>query len=830
MFYPQLNNQGMIKSYFKIATRNLIKNRIYTGINIIGLAVSLTVFVLIMLYVNYELSYDKFFPDAERIYKLVTERKYPSHTTYYSGAPASWAKVIEQDFPEVEKAIRLFGGPYQQFAITVNTSDHEVKTFEERFYFQADSSFFDFFKIDLIKGNKKTALSRPHQVILSQTTAKRYFGQEEPIGKILGGDLGEMIVAGVFKDIPENSHMRIDLLSSLGGPQFDWLINRVSFTSFDTHTYVKLRQGANPKSLEAKFPKMVDHYVAAEVERDLGQSWKDYTKAGNGYVYMLQPLTSIHLDPAPLEFTIKPSGSSTYINALILIAVLILVIACINFINLATARSMERAREVGVRKVMGSLRGQLILQFLTEAILISFVGIFLSTITVFLLLPYFNNLVERPLHLVLNVQVILGLIGFALFVGTLAGIYPAIALSGYKPIVAMKGNFSTGSKGSWLRNVLVTFQFATAIILIAGTMVVSQQTNFMQNKNLGFDKEQVLMVKRGFDLGRQTESFISEIQNMSEVQSAAATSTMVGNRDDVYWSELRTEGSSEILTTLTFVIDDNFTTVMGFELSEGKMFDKETNDSLHVLVNEAAVKVLGLANPVGKNLSLVKRHSKGNITTTDFKIAGVIKNFHFQSLRDKISPLVIFSKERFGKESTSNYIAIRLKSGSIKAAIGRIETLWSQFVPGHPFHYEFLDDYLNHLYAREELSRKIFMIFSTLAIIIACVGLFGLSAYAASRRTKEIGIRKVLGSSVARIFILLSRDFAKVVVIAFAVAVPLSWVVMNNWLNSFTYRIDLGPGLFIASGLLAFIIALLTVSYHCIKAALTNPVNSLRSE
>ncbi len=819
----------MLKNYIKTAFRSLLKQRIYTGINVVGLAVSIAACMLIVLYVKHEFSYDKFFPGGDRIYKMVLERKYPNHTTHYSVIPHSFAKAVQLDFPEVESTLHLFG-PNKNSVVTYKVSPTEIKTFEEDYFLQADSSFFKFFDLDLVKGDKNTVLSLPNQVIISEKAAKKYFGPDDPIGKVLGGDNGELKVAGVFKDLLDNSHLKFDFLGSLAGTQFARFINQENYTSFDAHTYIKLKPGADPKKLEAKFPKMVDTYAAAHIEHDLGKSWEDYKKAGNGYVYTLQPLTAIHLDPTNLEFTITPSGNLKYVYILSFIALLIVVIACINFMNLATARSAERAREVGVRKVMGSFRGQLIAQFLTEAILLSLVGTAIAMVAVYLLLPSFNDLVEKQLQFVLSPDIILALVGFALFVGILAGLYPAFALSSYSPVVVMKSNFSGSSKGSWLRSGLVVFQFMISIVLIVGTIVVRRQMKFMQNKNLGFNKEQVLMVKRAFALDKKSETFIEEIKRMSEVESAAATSSRVGNRDDVFGAQFQPEGSSEILTVKSMVIDDDFAGAIGFRVKEGRMFAKETNDSLNVLLNETAAKTMGMANPIGRKLSQVNNNPDGSITTLYFTVVGVVIDFHFQSLRDEITPLVIYNKELFGKQAASNYVAIRLKPNRLQEAITKIEKRWKAMVPSQPFKYEFLDENLNQGYAEEARSGKMFAVFSSLAIIIACVGLFGLSAYTSSLRTKEIGIRKVLGSSVGEIVVLLSKDFTRLVLIAFVLATPLAWWMMNTWLQGFAYRIALGINSFFVAGFLALGIALLTVSYQSVKAAIVNPVKSLKSE
>ena len=818
----------MFRNYLKITIRSLIKQKIYTAINLLGLAVSIAACLLIVLYVKHEVSYDTFFPNADRIYKIGLERKYPNHSTFFALVPHSYAAAIQRDFPEVENTLQLLG-PNQDMIVNYKVSENEIKTFEEDYFLFADSSFFSFFDINLIKGDKKTALALPNQVIVSLTTAQKYFGEVDPLGKVLSGNFGELKVTGVLENLPDNSHLRFDAVASFAGAEFRKAEN---FISFNSQTYLKLRPGADAKGLEAKFPKMVDTYASGQIERELGQSWEDYKKAGNGYRYFLQPLTSIHLDPTNLEFTLTPSGNLKYIYVLSFIAVLILVIACINFMNLATARSAERAKEVGVRKVMGSLKNQLVVQFLTEAILLALIGMMIAVLGASVLLPSFNTLVEKQLHFIFTADVVLGLVGFALLVGILAGLYPAFVLSTFNPVVVMKGNFTATTKGTWLRNGLVVFQFMISIILIVGTLVVSQQMRYMQNKDLGFNKQWVLMIERAWALEKKTHTFMEEIKAFPEVISVGGTSSRIGNRNDVFGQMFQPQGSNEVLTVKSMIMDDEFGPGIGFTLKEGRFFTRETSDSLSILLNEAAVKTIGLTDPVGRKLSNTDlfRGDSARQQTRLFTVIGVVNNFHFQSLRDEITPLVIFSKEIFGPQSNSNYLAIRLKPDGFKEAIVKIGNKWKEFVPGRPFSYEFLEDNLNHDYAEEQRSGKLFRVFSGLAIIIACVGLFGLSAYTASLRTREIGIRKVMGATVGNMVMLLSKDFTKLVVIAFVLAAPLAWWMMDQWLSGFAYRVELGAGSFIIAGILALAIAWLTVSYQSIKAAIVNPVRSLKSE
>lgn len=821
----------MLKNYIKVALRSLGKQKVYTAINITGLAVSITACLLIVLYVKHEISYDKFFPNADRIYKLVLERKYPNHSTFFSIVPHSYAGTMQRDFPEVENNLHMLG-PNQNTLVNYKVDDRETKSFEENFLFFADTSFFSFFDIPLIKGDKRTALLSPNQVIVSQSTASRYFGSEDPLGKVLSGNFGELKVTGVFDDIPANSHIRFDFVASFDNTEFR---KQENYISFDAHTYIRLKPGVDVEALEAKFPKMTDTYAAGQIERELKQSWADYQKAGNGYRYFLQPLTSIHLDPTNFEFTITPSGNLKYIKVLSFIALMILVIACINFMNLATARSAERAREVGVRKVMGSLKNQLVIQFLTEAFLLSLSGTAIAVGAVLVLLPQFNIMVEKQLQFIPDVQTIGALIGVAMMVGLLAGLYPAFVLSGYSPVMAMKGKIMGKASGAWLRNGLVIFQFTISIVLIVSTLIVGNQMDFVQNKDLGFDKEQVLIIERAGALNNQTnktEVFLEELRKMPQVKSAAATSARVGNRDDFFGQMFQPEGSNEVLTVKSMIMDDDFAELIGFELAEGRFFSKASKDSLHVILNETAVKTIGLQDPVGRRLSNsdLFRNDPERSKERFFTVIGVVKNFHFQSLRDEVTPLVIFSNEVFSQQINAPYLAVRLKPGSYHETIEKIEARWKEFVPDRGFRYQFLDDNLNHSYVEEQRSGRMFTIFSALGIVIACVGLFGLSAYTANLRTKEIGIRKVLGATIFQAIILLSKDFTRLILAAFVVSVPLAWWMMDRWLSNFAYHISLTVWPFITAGLIAIAIAGVTVSYQSLRAAITNPVKSLKSE
>lgn len=815
----------MFKNNIKIAIRALFRQKIYAFINIAGLAVGVASCLLIAMFVQNEFSYDKFFENSDQIYKMALERKYPDHSTFYSSIPHSFANVAVRDYPEIESATVLFGPLGNTLISYVNARD-EKKEFEENFLIGADSNFFSTFSFKVLKGDPDKALNNPNDIVMSESTASRYFGDEDPIGKVVRNQFGEFKVTAVMEDIPDNSHLKIDILVSNQTFQF---LKQEFFTSFTVHCYFKLIPGADAKALEAKFPQMVDTYAAAQIERDLGKSWEDYKSEGNGYRYFLQPLTSIHLDPINLEGKMRPGGNITSVYIMISVALLILFIACINFMNLATARSAERAKEVGVRKTMGSFKRHLIFQFLTESFVISLIGVLLSVVVIQLVLPFFNNLTGKSLELVFNPANVITLLVLTVVVGFLAGIYPSFVLSSFNPVVVMKGNFTGSSKGSWIRNGLVIFQFWISIVLMIGTLVIQQQMNYIQNKSLGFDKEQMLVVERANNMTPQlSKTYIEELKRSPQFVDASGTLSLPGRQLNFQGFQFRAEGSSEIVTTKSMILSDRMPEVLGLELLEGKWFAEETNDSLSVLLNESAAALMGNDNIIGRKIIVVQQTPDGNVTQ-QFTIIGIAKDFNFQSLRDEVTPLVIQSNEIIS--GVNGYVLARVKPGKINEAIQIAEAKWKELVPEQPFKFTFLDEDINTNYEADQRTGKLFAVFSGLAIFVACIGLFALSAYTASLRTKEIGIRKVLGASVSKILFLLSKDFTKMVLISFVLAIPVAWMVMENWwLQNFAYRIEINVWTFLISGAAAFAVAWITVSFQSIKAAMKNPVQSLRSE
>jgi len=811
----------MLVNYIKIAFRSLLKNRVYSFINIFGLTIGIVSVVLIMMFVSHEYSYDKFHRNSDSIYKVTLERIYPTYNTFYSIIPHSFAETMQKDFPEVLGAVRILAGGGNTTALTVIKDNGEEEIFEEEGFIRADSNFFKFFSFDLIVGQADNVLSKQSNVVLTKSIAEKFFGTLDVIGKEISAGQQNMVVSGVCEDPPENSHIKFSIVGATNGIPF---LQTVNYMSFSSHTYLLLEELSSAANLEAKFDNMVANYAAAQVERNLGTSFEDYTAAGNGYRYYLRPITAVHLDPENIESKFHGGGNKTFVFILTSIAILILIIACINFMNLATARASDRAREVGVRKTLGSLKSQLIFQFLSESIVIAFVSMIIALIVLQIVLPSFNDITN--LHLSIgfkDVKLIAGIVSFSLLVGLLAGIYPAFFLSSFNPAYVLKGSMTTGKSGAWLRNALVVFQFTISIVLIGGTLTVYKQLQYMQNKNLGFDKEQMLVLDNAFALQDKSQTFRDEIMAMPGVIAAGVGSSVPGGF--FFGFQFQLAGNDEVITTEAMNGNEDFCGVLGLELSEGRFFSKDFDDSLSIILNQTAVEAYGLVDPIGKKIF-------GNQTNPPLKIPltiiGIVDDFHFKSLKDEIKPLVMMSN--IGPFGFNFNFAIKLKTEGMPSTIEQIGDKWEMFTENQPYKYDFLDTRLNDQYKAEQASGKLFGIFSILAIFIACVGLFGLAAFTANQKTKEIGIRKVLGSSVWQVVLLLTKHFTILVVISIVFAVPIIYYAMDSWLNSFAYQTSIGITTFIIAGAAAMLIAWITVSYQSLKAAIVNPVDSLGAE
>ena len=817
----------MFKNYFIVAFRNLVKRKGFSLINILGLATGMAVCLLIVLFIQSEMSFDKQHEKADNIYRVVLERSYPGRSTSYAIIPQSIGAAIKTEYPEVLESTRLFNfAGNGNFFLRIGE-----KTFEEKRVLAADSNFFRVFTCKFLHGDPATALEKTHSAVINATTAKKYFGTTDVVGKQFetdGNDTTEtFVITAVVADWPDNSHFLFDMLVSTSTFQF---FSRPNYTGFAAHTYLLLNPNSSYKALEAKFPDIIKKYVSGEISKVFNESWEDFQKAGNGYHYYLQPLTKIHLI-SDLEAELRPNGSMTAVYIFGVVAIFILLLACINFINLSTARSVERAKEVGIRKTFGSDKRMLIGQFLIESVFISVISMLIAFVIIILLIPAFNTISGKDLSVsyFLQAKWVFVLIAFVLITGVIAGLYPAFVLSSFNPIMVLKGRFKSSGYGLALRNGLVVFQFAISVILIISTIVVNRQMNYMLGNKLGFKKDHVIVLERTDMVENQLPAFKNELLTISGVESASGTSTMPGNQNffGTTWQEI---GSKAPMTGRGMVVDEDYAKTLGLEIKEGRFFSKDfSTDTLSVVLNERAVKELGLKAAIGSRLT-----SPDNIYNAPdgslyvYNVVGVVKDFHYHSLHEPISPLVIINAKKFGNRS--GLVALRIKGDNFKKAVSDIGTVWKKFVKEKPFNYYFLDKSLADQYQAEQTTQRIFTIFSGLAIFIACIGLLGLAAYATQQRTREISIRKVLGASEGSIITMLSKDFVKLVLLASAIAFPIAWWGMHKWLQDFAYRIDVGWWIFIVAGIAALVIALFTVSTQALKAAFTNPIKSLRSE
>jgi putative ABC transport system permease protein len=800
----------MIKNYFIIAWRNLWKNKTFSLINIFGLSIGLACCILMFLFIQHELSYDKFNIHASNIYRITSEAESTNGKTNLAITPAPWAPLMKKDFPEINNYVRIFkaeksiiGQPGQQ-------------KFYENDLLYADSTFFDVFSFGLLKGNRKQALDKPNSIVLTRETAEKYFGQEDPIGKTLeiNSQVGTSTVevTGIADEIPSTSHLKFNALISL--QTLGDLSSLWAFHIFQS--YVLINNNTSTQALERKFIDFANKYINSNPQADGKQD------------IHLQPLSNIHLRSKMIG-EIGVNGDIKYVYIFTGIALFILLIACFNFTNLSTARSLSRAKEVGLRKVVGAERQQLIRQFMSETILFALIALALAIIIAILVLPLFNQLSDRQMSFNLNNNyALIGLLVLlVLLVGLLAGIYPAIILSSFKPIEVLKSKFQKTAKGVSFRKVLVTLQFVISIALIASTIIVAKQLQFLKNKKLGFDKENVVIVSLPKDMdSTRLQTFKNSILNNGVISNVAAASSVPGINIPINQVNDGNTDLTKALSMQMLFTDNDFISTMNMKIVAGRDFSNEyaTDKTEGFILNEEAVKKTGWRNPaeaIGKTFQWV---NPGRVMKSG-KVIGVVQNFNITPLKSAVQPLVMhYSPIRF------QYLYVRFNQLNAGNAIGFVEKKFKEIYPKQSFEYNYLDETLNRMYISERKTSQIFSYFSSLAIMIACLGILGLSLYSIQQRIKEIGIRKVLGASIIRITSELVKDFLKPVLIAAIIAFPIAWFTMNKWLQDFAYRTNIGWWIFIAAGLLALIIALITVSVQAIKAASANPVKSLRTE
>jgi len=792
---------AMFKNYLNIALRNLKRHKLYSFINISGLAIGLACCILIFIYVKHELGYDRFHENSDHIYRAVLGEYQKGKWIYSVGTPEPLGAALEQELPEVEQSVRFFHPPWiEKWAVS-----YQKKSFYEEQVFFTDPSFFEVFSFPLVHGDPRSVLDKPHSIVISQDAAQKYFGAENPLGKVLMIDNHiETQVTGVTEGVPPNSHFSFDFLVSFDAMPYKWIFN--NWRTQNCYTYLLLQRT----------------YSSSELEPKLSQFQKKHFGPIENIKLDFQPLTDIHLHSRDFRQDIASHiGDINSVYIFSAIAALILIIACINFVNLTTARSINRAKEVGMRKVIGAQRTQLIRQFFGESILFSLMALFLAVFLAIGLMPHLNRLIGQNLSLSQNSFFETGLIflGIALIAGILSGIYPALYLSKFQPIKVIQENYSTGTKSYGFRKVLVVAQFTISIVLIIGTLVIFRQNRFCMNKNLGFDQEQILVVpmwdsqaQRGFS------AFKNKLLKNPEVISVSGSSSIPGK--SVGTRGMKPEGNPWFPRD-SIVVDEDFIPTFGIKLIQGRNFSKEfpSDSGDAYIINQAAAKEFGWEEPIGKQfIWRGDRNEKGTVI-------GVIQDFHYKSLHQRLEPLVLFMSS-----GAAAYTSIRIRTQSTLNTIASIKKNWNDFHPGHSFEYFFMDNHFDRLYRSEKRMGKIFQYFTFLALFISCLGLFGLTSFMVNQRTKEIGIRRVLGASGGSIVMLFSKEFMKWVLVANLLAWPIAYVVMNQWLQNFAYRININLWAFLASAFIAFLIAFFTISFQSLKAARTDPVESLRYE
>jgi putative ABC transport system permease protein len=811
-------NSTMIKNLFKTAFRSLKKNKGFTALNVLGLALGLTAFLLIVLYVVDELSYDRYNTKADRIYRVNEDLKLGNNSVQYAVCMPPLAQTLKADFPDIEDIVRLKKAG--SFRIKKNG-----QTILEDNNVYADPSIFNVFTLPVTAGDVHTALKEPNSIVLTETTAKKYFNRTDVVGQTLTfNDDNTYKITGVMRDMPAQSHFKADFLISMSSVKdarvLQWLRSNYN-------TYILFKKGANPQKLQAAFPAFLRKYSTSELEKALHLNYEQFEKSGSYFRLNLIKLADIHLHSA-MNGELDKNGNIQYVYIFSVIALFTLLIACVNFMNLSTARSSSRAREVGVRKVLGASRKYLIAQFLTESILVTTLAAIIACVCAKLLLPFFNDLARK--EIIVNIQTLTWLLptilSIVLVIGVLAGSYPAFFLSGFQPIQVLKGKLSIGFNGSWLRSLLVVFQFFVSIVLIVGTIVIYNQLSYIQTRDLGYNRNQVMIVKNVFVLGNQTKIFKQQIKQLPGVINATTTGflpTTTNRNTSIFYKEATQDQKNAIFPQVWYV-DNDYVSTLGMKIVAGRNFSSQmATDSVGIIINQTAAGFLGYKDPLGKIL-YKSEVDQNNIThLTAYHVVGMVKDFNFTSLHENIKPVTML----LGHDDGS--LAIRFNVANLPALLPQIKEIWNKLSPGN-FEYSFMDADFDRSYRTEQHTGLIFMIFSVLAIVIACLGLFGLAAYAAEQRTKEIGVRKVLGAGVYDIVAMLSKNFIGLVMVSIVIATPVAWWVMQSWLRDFAYRVSIHWWVFGIAGSTAVLIALVTISFQSIKAAIANPVKSLRNE
>ncbi|MFO7829094.1 MAG: ABC transporter permease [Bacteroidales bacterium] len=805
----------MFKNFIRTAWRNILRERGFTLINIAGLSIGIASCILIMLFVQDELSYDRFHKDSENIYRVYIDGQFGNNVVKSPFTSNVMAGTMQEELADVEIATR-FQKVNRRFV------KYEDKSFIEKQFFYGDENFFKLFSFNLVKGNADDILDKPNTIVITESTAKKYFGDIDPMGKMLLIEgKTPFQVTGVCEDVPGNSHFHFDFVASISSTSTSkvtyWVQNNV-------FTYFKLKPNTNLDQFRASLNEFVIKYVGPEVVQFMGIDLEEFLQSGSTYGFKIQPLEDIYLK-SDLQDEIEPTGSLATVYYFMIIAIFILIIACINFMNLATAKYSNRAKEVGIRKVVGSARIQLIQQFFIESIMLSGIALLFAIALVELFLPVFNQITLKDLniHYFSSWWIIPAYLTFAVLVGVLAGSYPSFILSAFKPIKVLKGNLNLGFNSTRLRSILVIFQFIITIVLFVSTIVIYTQINYLNNKNLGFSKDQVLVINRAYDLGTDYKAFKNELLQNPNIKHVSTSSAVPGRPFDGSTMQLEGAPKEDIVPFAIYYADYDFMNTMDLTIDQGRFFSKDyPSDSMSVVINEVAAKRLGDENPVGKRLL-----APGILREQPYlPIVGVLKDFNYESLHKEIRPICILLEA----DKANVFLSVKMQTNNLNQTISYIENLYTKFLPANSFEYFFLDDDFEKLYQAEKRTAIVFTIFSVLAIFVAALGLLGLAAFSVEKRTKEIGVRKALGAGFMSIIKILYKEILILLLISSVIAWPLSYYLMSEWLQNFAYKIDLTIYPFVIATVFALIIATITVGTQIVKSANTNPAHAMRYE
>jgi len=810
----------MFRNYFKIAWRSLKKQPFFTLINTLGLAIGMAGSLLIALYIYQEMHYNDMFADANRIYRIDMDIKFGGAEIKSGETSPPMAQTLKKDFPEVENTVR-----FRTLGSNLFRNIDKTTNLKELSTTYVDSSFFEMFGLELINGNRESALKDPNTLVMTRTAAENHFGSVDVVGKrLLLNNEDTYIVTGVMEDLPENSFLKdYSMFMAMAGN----VASRENiWGSHNYYTYIKLSPETNLDNFQLQLDGLLDKYVLPWAQKTFpGMTKESFAASGNYIRYHTIALTDIHLySENQLEMGEKGAIQNIYI--LSFIGFFLIFLACVNFMNLSTAHSLKRSKEVGIRKTLGSNRVQLIVQFLTESGIVVFSSLILAIIIAFIALPFFNDIAGRNISIPFTEPLFyVTLLSITFLLALFSGSYPAFVISRFIPVDTLKG-YSVKNNNKWnIRSMLVVFQFGVAVFLIVGTLVVFQQLEFIQNKDLGFEKEQVLVINDAYAAEQNLNALKQDIINLSSVKSVTVSSFMPTPSARSNSSLFRENAMDQqyAIQMQTWNVDENYLKTLNLELIAGRNFNAQTAaDSTAIIINESTLATLGLNAEEALGVRVTEEVEREN--PEFYHIIGVIKDFHYESLREDIGALGLFL------DKSSGSMAIKLKTNDLTSVLTNIENLWTERAPGQPFNYRFMDDAFEASYKEERRLSRIFIVFTGLSIFIACLGLFALAAFNAQNKTKEIGVRKVLGASVSQITIDLTTDFLKLVAIAILIAIPFGWYFMDMWLQDFSYRIQIGWEILSFSALLVITVAIITVSYQSVKAAIANPVKSLRTE